>query len=738
MSVPAFFWPPSGATARGVSLAPFGAGMAVPDWTQPVLWPFSGSAFLPGIAIGSGTYGFSSSATDASGGLWMTSWDGILSHVSSGGTLLSAVAMPSGQAYVGTACCAGSGFAASSSGIVYTGAAAQLGTFPVSLATLASSGTTLAAVLPASGIGLMNANTGATGFVSLPAGMSVPACMALASGRPIVVAGWSNAALLSGAVAAAQNLQNPASMIAVGSGHAYLWTAPSPYSDAWTQSQAVSGLASLAGVAWRPDGAQALAVSAASGLVQVLGYALDVLSIGQVLSVSGACSIAVAGNSINALVAQSGQAQLATLTYGGSAWAAGSPVTGMTGIVAVAGYGASGAIAAVASGLQYLTLTSGGIWSPSGTVSLGFAPKSIAVDSFGQVYAAGSGMVAMASGTSLLATGSWSGGVATAVAVQQGRIAVAVPSDSLLRVFGLSSPGSLSQQYSTAMSSGSPAGLALSTTTLFAMAPSGTAMYGFSGSPFALTPVLSGSVSFWNGSAWSGAAMGPGHVPTAVGFDSYGDAWVSTRQNTLWCVTQVGGVLFSGALQQYPGQPQTTPLCVSSLLASGSIYAATSIAGILALASPGIDPTAFYTNANLAAAGMLAVGQAAQTSGLVSFAGQSALHASGRAAIAGGMLGFAGTSVFQTPIAGTQAIRARDFTKYMAVETQMKDATEVGSSSPYYNATNILAQLDWFQPKGRGTGINLIRETPLDPAPMSTFEYLGVAGLQIHHGILLS
>lgn len=582
MSVPAFFWPPSGATARGVALVPFGAGMAVPDWTRPVLWPFSGGAFASGIAVGSGAYGFSSASPDASGGLWATTWNGVLVHVASGGTVLSTTTLPSGQAYVGTACCAGSGFAVTSSGTVYASGGSILGTFPTPVAAVAASGTTVAFILPASGVGTMNANTGATGRIALPPGIATPAALTLWSGGPLAVAGWSGVPPLSGAAAGAVNPQIPTRVLAVGSGFARTWVAPGQYADAWSQGQAVSGLAALVGAAWRPDGAQALAVGLAAGTVRALDYTLGVLSAGQTLSVSGACAVMVAGDSVHALVAQSGQAQAATLTYGGGAWTVGTPLGGLPGVAALAPFGASGAVAAVTAGLQFLNLSAGS-WSSGVTVPLGFVPTAVAADSFGQVYAAGSGAVALVSGSTSVASGTWAGGVATAVAVQQGRVIVAVPSDGLLRVFGLSAAGTLSQQSTVALASGGAIGLALSTTTLFVMATGGTATYGFSGSPFILTPVLSGSVAFWNGSAWTTVGMGVGHVPTALGLAASGGvvAWVATRQNTLWNVTSGGVVVSSGALQQYPGQAQTVPLCVSSILSSGGIFAATSIAGVL-------------------------------------------------------------------------------------------------------------------------------------------------------------
>jgi len=253
MTIPAWFWPPSGTAARGIALVPYGSGLAVADWTWPALWPFSGGAFTSRQTIGSGSQGFSSAAPDASGGVWAITWDGVLWHAPYGGSPVSG-AMPSGQAYVGAAHCTGSGFALSATGQVYTSAAALLGSFPLPARPLVASGNTLVAPMPSSGIGLMNATNGATGFIALPGGMTTVSCAALAAGDPLAVGGWANAAALSGAAAAAQDPQLATSMLAVGSGFALIWSAPGRYADAWSQTQAVTGLANLSAVAWRPDG----------------------------------------------------------------------------------------------------------------------------------------------------------------------------------------------------------------------------------------------------------------------------------------------------------------------------------------------------------------------------------------------------------------------------------------------------------------------------------------------------
>jgi len=581
MAIPAWSWPPSGATARGTTLVPFGAGMAVPDWTKPVLWPFSLNVFRSAIAIGSGSYGFGSAAPDTSGGVYATTWDGTVQHVTSGSVITSGV-LPSGQVYVGTAYAGGSGFALAATGTVYGSGGALVGTFPLPARPLVSSGTTLMAPMPSSGVGLMNASNGATGFIALPGGMTTISCIAAASGDRLAVAGYSVAPSLSGMAAAALDPQINTSMLAVGSGHALLWGAPGPYADAWAQTQSVTGLANLTAVAWRPDGTQALACSPASGAVQVLAYTAGVVSLAQTLTVSGACSVTVAGDSTDALVAMSGQSQAVPLTYAGSTWSSGTAITGLSGIVAVAPYGASGAAVAMSGAVQYYNLTPPGAWAFSASAAIGFVPTVMAVDQFSQVYVAGSGAVALVSGAAVVASGTWAGAAPTSIIVQQGRIILAIPSDNLLRIFGYSASGTLSQQNSVALSLGARVGLGLSYTTLFVMGSGSTPLYGFSGSPYALTQPLSGSTALWTGSAWVTGGMGVGHIPSAIGLDASGGVWVATIQNTLWHFTSGAVLSSSGIVQQFSGQAQTSPISPSAILTTTSgVFVATSIPGVM-------------------------------------------------------------------------------------------------------------------------------------------------------------
>jgi hypothetical protein len=149
-------------------------------------------------------------------------------------------------------------------------------------------------------------------------------------------------------------------------------------------------------------------------------------------------------------------------------------------------------------------------------------------------------------------------------------------------VMGLTSPGIWTPMGSAALALGASVGLGLSQTTLFVLGSGATVTLGFSGTPYALSPVLAGAVGQWNGSAWTTTVMGVSYTPSAVGFDASGNAWVATVQNDLWSVTSGGVVLTAGVVAQQPGQAQTVPLGASDLLAaSGQMWVSTSVAGML-------------------------------------------------------------------------------------------------------------------------------------------------------------
>lgn len=491
--------------------------------------------------------------------------------------------MPTGNVYVGCASetVHGSGFALSSAGTVYRSDGTALAAWPTPAIAMTASGTTLFGLLPASGVGTMNAITGSSGVVASPGTISTPSCLTAGSGTiPFAIGGWRTATPLAGMAAAGLDPQTPTTMLAVGAGRAVLWQAPAATSEAWTQTQSLTGLADLSAMAWRPDGTQILTASVSDSVVQVVNYLFGAMSLAQSFAVSGACSVAIAGTSTNALVAQSGSTFLLPLVYGGTTWTPGPPITGVTSAAAVAAYGASGAVAASANTLTFLGLAAGN-WSIVNTIALAFTPTALAVDPSLNVFAAGSGILTVIDSVGDATFGNWVGGAPTAIAVQQGRIVMAV--DGGFRNFGLAqfANNAWLQQSSGAWTLGPQVGLALSQTTLFAMGTGATNTYGFSGVPFTLTPVRSGVAARWSGSAWTTTELGIGHLPSACGFDASGGLHVATMQNTLWSIAS-GGAVTSGIVPQYPGQPQNVPIGPSAILAfSGGLYIATSLPGTL-------------------------------------------------------------------------------------------------------------------------------------------------------------
>ena len=447
MTIPAWFWPASG-SARGVALVPYAAGVAVADWSTAQIWPFSPavSGFLPPISLASGVPGIGAALTDAAGNIWALTYTGGLYSLTTGGISNLIKTFPSGLTYVGLTSGGPSGFvyAVASSGQYYAHSGAFSGVFGSAAWFAASDTNYLYSLIPAaSGLGRVPFSGGSSGVIALPAAVKTPTVL-LHSGSTVTVGGWQPAPLLGAAVAAALNPAVPTFMLAVGSGAATIWTAPAPLADAWSLSGVLSGLANLNAVAWRPDGAQALATSLVSGLVQVITYATGTVTLTQTgIAISGACSVAVAGDSLHALIAQSGQAQATSLYYSGGGWITGTAVTGLSGIVAVAALGPSGICAVYSSGtsgaLSILKRAGNLTWNVASTATLNFVPTCLTVDYFGRPFVAGSGSVAQfTSGGAVYAQGSWTGAVATAIAVQQGRVVVACPGDSLIRIFGLS------------------------------------------------------------------------------------------------------------------------------------------------------------------------------------------------------------------------------------------------------------------------------------------------------------
>ena len=591
MAAPAWFWPPSGAWARGTSLAFYAGGMAVADWTAPRIWPFANGAFAPAIGPGSGV-GFPGCATDPSSGLWALSYDGHVYHIPANGIPALLAVLPQPRAYAGIVLAGTTPYGVGADGTVWTAASTLLTTFgsvpSVMPVAVPGASYSFAALLPGiSSIGTCALPGGVTGAVATPAALAVPSCLtAAASGSVLGVGGWSPAPPLSGATSLAADPVDPTHLLAVSGGVAMLWSTPAVESQAWTQSQALTGISANAGfVTWVPNGTQALLSDSVAGGVQVLNYAGTLLSLAQSLSVMGATAIGVTPDSNYALVCRPAAGRVQPLANSDGTWSLGTVVSGIFGAASVAVQSTTQAVVACSGGLVFLNLNLG-VWVAGGIIpptTLGFTPTLVTLDAFGLIYAAGATHAAMlSSGGTFIASGSWTGASAAALLVDQGRICVL--GSGALYVLGQSGPATLAMMASAAVAVGVPSSLAIGgLTTLFTADSNATLTWSWSGTPYLPSRVVSGAVGILTlPSTWATGAMSIGHTPSAVAFDTSGNLWVSTPQNDLWSFSPAGAVLTSGVVSQYAGQPQSVPLGVSALLVSGGhVYAATSMSGVL-------------------------------------------------------------------------------------------------------------------------------------------------------------
>src|SRR6478752_5083451 len=145
MALPTWFWPPNGASARGLSLVPLGTGFAVPDWTAPTVWPYSVSlgGFTTNIVLATGGQGLAAMCPDVASGAWAIAWDGTLYRLLAAGSVTATSVLPSGNVYTGAALIGSTPYFLTSRGQVFTSNGSQLGTFNATSWFLQTSGTTL-------------------------------------------------------------------------------------------------------------------------------------------------------------------------------------------------------------------------------------------------------------------------------------------------------------------------------------------------------------------------------------------------------------------------------------------------------------------------------------------------------------------------------------------------------------------------------------------------------------------
>jgi hypothetical protein len=556
-------------------------------WYDQSAYELSGGA-LSGVAelSSSGIYGFAGISTDGFSGVYLTRFDPVLLDYDTSGVVdtyaISSSAILNNTVYVSGAAAfvtdvLGNVYGAAASGInilaqsnilalpdIFTPGFDTSGSFGTPIRGLVTSGTTLLAIAPLlSGIGTLDTTTMTSGFI--PAPMPFPTSLAI-SGSILAVGGWSAAQIASGFNGIAFDPTNSNLFVGVSTAYAGITSWTNDASGNWSQSQAVTGSGLPEYLAWSPLAGQVLTSVPSSGLVNVFAYSFGSFSLDQVLAVSGAGALTLT-DSTHALVCTPLLNEIAALEVSGTTWVASGTVA-LANPESILTLASNQAVAGYASGLAYLTL-SGGTWAVTQQVALPFVPTSLALDNTSSVIAAG---VVGASGY-LYANGvytTFAGGV-SGMFYQQGQIVVADPVNSVLRIFSDTGSGVPVEQNTFPVAS-APIALASNLYDIL-IAASGVTYEAQFTAPYTLVAQQSGSVATYNG-AWSGTALKVGHLPEAVAFDASGNISAVTLQNELFTISVTGGIITSGEIVQFTGQPQDTPLGLSSLQwLNGHLYA---------------------------------------------------------------------------------------------------------------------------------------------------------------------
>ena len=506
--------------------------------------------YSPGISVRPGFIG----ATTDGLGSYLLPPAGSLIYYSSG-SVETTYALPTASVFTGIAY-SNNPYMTDSAGNIFTlvsGAVEQIGAYSSTATAMTAANNTLYSLLPAiQSLGVFAISGAVASAVATP--MTTPSCLA-ASGNMIAVGGWSSATLPSGFAD-----------ISLGPNNAF-----AGISTAGTSSWAVSGstfvLEQLVSgspgeyVAWSPNGEWVLASDTVNNLVRVLAYSFGTLSQVETIAVTAPGQIEITPNSLWAFVACPAGVEILALTSG---WGPSATIA-LAGCSTVLSISNASAAAGYSSGIANLTLT-GSTWADTLT-PLSFVPTTLAKNG-STLYAAGTNAAQIVGGPSGIYAG-------TAVDSfwQQGQFIVADPAGQL-RVFGPQGSGYAQQNTSTA-----PSGATFVTSlgAIFAAgSPATSDLYTMTG-PYVAAPMRYGVVSIYT-SGWVSATLPIESLPEALTWDISGNIAVATSDNMLVSVSSLGTILSTMQVTQFVGQPQTTPLGLSALLAvSGSLYGATSL-----------------------------------------------------------------------------------------------------------------------------------------------------------------
>ena len=588
------------AARSGQESTPFGtgawytytpAGGFNPETGQPPGWngvPSTAATIKPG---------FIGAVTDGSGNTWLLPYSGPISFLPASGASGQIYYLPptaSGEVFAGAAYCNDQPYFGASSGNIYTlvsgAVAAVSGSFGELTRDIASDGTNLYGVLPASqNLGVFSFASATSGSVAKHATpMTVPS-LVVAGPSGVAVAGWSSSELNTGAncivLAPTSGLAATANST---TGVIDLLTGTDPV---WTLTQAASGTAHPVNLAWSIDSTQLLATDTTDGLVQVYNLVEGLLVSGATLDVTGAALIGMTPTTGQALVTQPSANKVTVLASSANEWSIYGAVSGLTDPMGLRVISDTQAVVGSPSGVTFLSLQNNE-WAVQQVVSgLAFTPSclDLFVDSTGtpNIYVAGtvgaSGYVGIITPAGVGPQASWAGS-ASAIFYRQGQIAVGDPTNNLIQVFGY--VGASLQRY--ANPGAAPAGVSFigqTGTSVWLCGTSSVSQTRFT-APYRLVPYLNGQVSIFNGSSFTTAALGVEYQPSSLVWGPSG-VWVATAQDALFVIDPDATVLVQRTLLPETPQPAGTPLGLSALMFwNQELYAASSLNNGLAAMVP--------------------------------------------------------------------------------------------------------------------------------------------------------
>lgn len=591
-----FFWPPGYLAGRSVKGALTPKGIALPDFTTPTtpIPLFTGSGF-GSVSLSSSfaaKQGFSGCSSDADGGIWALTYDGVLANP------YGTWSLPSTDVWIGLTVIGAAPYAVSAaSGMAYTLAfsepAAVGSGFGGQVWGVASNGASmLYAPMPDGRLGTLDVTTGVASGIASP--ITLPYLVAAASGvasgsdSGVAIAGISTATLASGTGYLAASPVSPTSVAAATSPSANALILLTGSDPDWAITGALTGFTSPGQIAWATTGSQFLASQPASNAVSVISVVGSGLSIAQTLSLTDPTQIAVTEDGTEALVVRPSAGTVTVLANSSGTWSIGSGVA-VPGAVSVVMTGESSAAVAATAGVVFLA-RSGTTWGIQSTVALSFSPTRVTADADGTVYVVGTagshGFLNVISGGSIIGTMEWTG-TGDDVLVDQTKIIILNNLEYQILFASIIGSGSGAVFFSEPQSQVSRSGatsLAMTGSETIWLCGSDT-LLGELAHPFSINWRQDGQLAVYASGQWAITSFGIEARPTALTWRADGTVWVAVADSVLSFNAVTPGQLTAGSVitvPVYSGQDAGTALGLSSLNWQGdSLFATTCLSGVV-------------------------------------------------------------------------------------------------------------------------------------------------------------